>query len=162
MLFESATASRFSEAFFGRPHLKLDDLARLGGFSFAELEQFYVGTAPLCDLSHVIPLCNTFPMGFSWSSFIAQSYLLSRCVAAGLRKDLFLADDNIAPTDLRQVYGLATDDLIVFTRDDADLAKKTVCRFDQELKRAGVVRAAEKDITATCLPDGIPCIGIDV
>jgi len=148
--------------FFGRPHLKLDDLARLGGFSLAELEQFYVGTAPLCDLSHVIPLCNTFPMGFSWSSSIAQSYLLSRCVAAGLRKDLFLADDNIAPTDLRQVYGLATDDLIVFTRDDADLAKKTVCRFDQELKRAGVVRAAEKDITATCLPDGIPCIGIDV
>ena len=42
------------------------------------------------------------------------------------------------------------------------MAKKTVCRFDQELKRAGVVRAAEKDITATCLQDGIPCIGIDV
>ena len=115
---------------FGRLKLKLDDLARHGGFSVDELECFYVEQTPLRSLSQVIPLCDTFPMGFSWSSFIAQSYLLSRCVAAGLQKDLFLADDSVAPTDLSQVYGLATDDLIVFTQDKVQHATTTVGAFD--------------------------------
>ena len=147
---------------FGRPKLKLDDLARHGGFSVDELECFYVGQAPLRSLSQVIPRCDTFPMGFSWSSFIAQSYLLSRCVVAGLQKDLFLADDSVAPTDLSQVYRPATDDLIVFTQDNVQRATTTVGAFDRELDRAGVIRAAEKDITAAHSFEGIPCIGIDV
>ena len=32
-----------------------------------------------------------------------------------LRRDYLLSDDSVAPTNLSQVYGLATDDLIVFT-----------------------------------------------
>ena len=30
------------------------------------------------------PACATWPMGFSWSSFLAQSLLLQRCVEGGL------------------------------------------------------------------------------
>ena len=101
-------------------------------------------------------------MGFSWSSFVAQGYLLARCKAAWLALDSFLADDDIAPTTLKQTFGLATGYQMVFTVDDERLACSTVRRFDEELMRAGVVRAAEKYITAACDPLGIPCIGVDV
>ena len=147
---------------FGRPKLRVDMLCKYGGFTIDDLSAHYVGSGTLASLTHVIPLCATFPMGFSWSSFVAQSYLLERCAAAGLEPRLFLSDDSVAPTDMQQLYGLATDDLMIFTVDDEVLARSTVSRFDDELESAGVVRAASKDITAALDRDGVPCIGIDV
>ena len=74
---------------FGRPKLRVDMLCKYGGFTIDDLSAHYVGSGTLASLTHVIPLCATFPMGFSWSSFVAQSYLLERCAAAGLEPRFF-------------------------------------------------------------------------
>ena len=66
---------------------RFEILLRYGGFTIEAMRRHYVGGAALNSLQHLVPLGNTFPMGFSWSSCIAQSYLLTRFVAAGLRKD---------------------------------------------------------------------------
>ena len=101
-------------------------------------------------------------MGCSWSSYVAQGYLLQRCYAAGFDEDAFLADGKPAPSCMDQVYGLATDYLVIFTRNDAAKATESTRDFDSELDRAGVIRAPAKDVTAEVSHSGVTCVGVDV
>ena len=87
-------------------------------------------------------------MGFSWSSYVAQNTLLHQCYRAGFREDSFLADDIDTPIDLVQTYSLATDDMMILTQGNENLARTTVGRLDKTLARAVIVRAEEKDVTA--------------
>ena len=73
-----------------------------------------------------------------------------------------MADDKPAPSCMDQVYGLATDDLVIFTRNDGAKAVETAARFDAELDRAGVIRAHAKDVTAEVSSTGVTCVGVDV
>ena len=100
-------------------------------------------------------------MGFSWSSYVTQSYLLERCYSADLEEDRFLSDEKPAHSFLDQSYGLAPDDLFVFTRNDAAIFTVTAQVFDDELDNAGVVRAPAKDVTFEVFPSGVICVGID-
>ncbi len=56
-------------------------------------------------------------MGFSWSSFVAQSSMLSVCSTAGLGQDRMLSTDLDTPVSVSEAFSLATDDVIHFDTD---------------------------------------------
>ena len=138
------------------------DLCRHAGFDIGELGRYCIDHDVDDSNESVYPVCNTWPMGFSWSSFVAQSTLLEHCYAAGFKETQFLADDIDAPLCLDQTFFLATDDVMIFTRGDTELASRTAGQLDRALKCGGIVRSEEKDVTAACAEEGITCIGVDV
>ena len=94
------------------------------------------------------PVCTSWPMGFSWSSFVAQSKLLRCCEDAGLARDHMLAEDLPIPNVTDTSIALATDDVMLFTIGDPHEAKPWLDRLDQSIECAGVIAHHGKDINA--------------
>ena len=83
--------------YFARPPVRLRDLLRHGDICLHDLTALDHGLG-VCDSSALLyPLCATWPMGFAWSSYIAQSVLLKRCEEAGLDRLMVLADTAPLP-----------------------------------------------------------------
>ena len=70
---------------FGRPSLKLGDILKCIDMTKDELASYLPRGARAADNLVLWPVCTSWPMGFAWSSFIAQSKLLQCCTSAGLR-----------------------------------------------------------------------------
>ena len=98
-------------------------------------------------------------MGFSWSSFVAQSQLLSSCARAGLAADVILCDDLPAPFDVSDVFGLATDDVVHFTTCGAARSQERMASLDAALVADGVLRNCDKDVNGSL--DGT-AVGVDL
>ena len=101
-------------------------------------------------------------MGFSWSSFIAQSVLLGCCVRSGLSTHIILAEDKPVPARRDLGYALATDDEIVFKVAPADAVRPSqpvLDRLDPEIDRRGIQAARAKDVNDK---HDTTCIGVDI
>ena len=101
--------------YFGRPAIRAQTLLDPGGMAWKELQRACSQDVMLTRHSKLFPVCHTWPMGFAWSSFVAQSVLLGCCVNAGLTLDKNLSEDHDLPHDLRNTFALATDDVMVYT-----------------------------------------------
>jgi hypothetical protein len=66
------------------------------------------------------PINITWAMGFSWSSFVAQSTMVHSCIAAGFPKEMFLTEAHcLPPPSFREMCGIMavnTDDITHFLR----------------------------------------------
>ena len=69
------------------------------------------------DPAHLVffSCLRAWPMGFSWSSCVAQETLLGWCNSSGLTSDLALAPDTPIPDSLDICFAVATDELMVFS-----------------------------------------------
>ena len=144
---------------FGRPRVPVSDLLRFSEVSLEELRTFWVGDVELDATAVAHPFCKTWPMGFAWSSFLAQSTLLWHCFAGGLRRDLALADDVMPPARTRLAFGLATDDLMLFARGNQRRARALLRTVDREVERAGIIGHPGKDVNEEV---SATVIGVDV
>jgi len=143
---------------FGRPSLAAHEL--LGaGMSWKEILFFWPHTSSIEPSTTIHPCCSTWPMGFSWSSFLAQSYLLSRCVAGGLNTDMILCDDLPPPSDLDLTFALATDDVGVFARGERFRGDQAVRKLDESIIDGGVQPHPAKSVNAQL---DATCIGVDI
>ena len=95
----------------------------------------------------------------AWSSYIAQSQLLACCIAAGLSTSRMLADDLPTPDDMTATFALATDDVMLFTLGDEDVATPWLKQLDDAIDQAGIQAHASKAVTAVY---DETVIGIDV
>jgi hypothetical protein len=134
-------------SYFGRPHIFVSELLS-AGLSFKCIEKHFVGSDLLSPGCKVYPVSRCWPMGFSWSSYIAQSVLLARCGEAGLSSSISLCIDHPAPLNMSESFGLATDDVFHFTRRGSDAAHERMRRLDIAMANGGVVRNKAKDVTA--------------
>ena len=101
-----------------------------------------------CPADAVVHPCGTtWAMGFSWSSFVAQSTLLHCCRRAGLTDKHMLADDLLPPRG-RVAHALATDDAMVFARGSAQAGDRAVRRLDEAVAAAGIQPHLEKNVDA--------------
>ena len=86
------------------------------GISRGEIDEFLVdgrlGHEP-CELT---PISAVFPMGFGWSSFYAQSYMVDCCLAAGFATTEFLIEEHAILCIRGQAVSVATDDVLHFLR----------------------------------------------
>ena len=77
---------------------------------------------------------------------MAQSAMLQVCRHAGLNVDMQLADDLPAPLDGTS-FGLATDDIVVLSRDSEEQCRKCMARVDRAFSHVGIQRHPQKDVT---------------
>ena len=140
--------------YFGRPSILRDELIG-AGLSDAELILFG-GT----DGAHsYVPCSRVWPMGFSWSSCVAQETLLSICERSSMGSDRVLANDAPLPLDLSLAFAVATDYLMVFSIDGPGATTSAVRCVETTMDKHGIVRAPEKDIDdALCAT----CVGVDL
>ena len=88
----------------------------------------------------------SWPMGFAWRSFMAQSTSLHKCFAGRLKLNQALSDDHIAPFRTRLNFALATDDRIVFGRGDQRPVQHRIDRVDKAIADAGIIAHPGKNV----------------
>ena len=130
----------------GRPSLRVRELVISGGVPLREVRRL-CGDRSLGLHDLVFPLSRVWPMGFSWSSFIAQSTMLSVCRSAGLGPSRVLCDSRPAPRDTREVFALATDDVMHFARRGGRDSHSAMAAVEREMSKVGLLKHEKKDVT---------------
>ena len=112
--------------YMGKPKVDVTDLLTSGplqadGLSKEELLSFFVdegtGSSSLEPYGEATPVACCWPMGFSWSSFVAQQVLVGICEEAGYPRCRMLQDEGtLVPRD-GVILSLATDDVTAFTHE---------------------------------------------
>ncbi len=125
------------------------------GLSAAELDALGASL----HASSFVPCATVWPMGFSWSSCVAQESLLAIARDAGLESRHVLACDVELPHDLSLVFAAATDDLMIFSDAGPGATTEAVHRFEFSLQRAGAEKNPEKDIDDVLTTT---CVGVDL
>ncbi len=129
----------------GRPPVRAALLADAGGFTLDELDTFLCGPGQIQPRSLLYPRSCVWPMGFCWSSFIAQEVMLSVCTSAGFTESTRLADSLPSPTGT-VAHGLATDDIVVFTRAGDPDTPSRLKRLDRAFVAHDILRHEGKDV----------------
>ena len=144
---------------FGRPWLCCSDILRFTDMERCELLSFLWTGAQVSDDLVLHPCCATWPMGFSWSSYLAQSTLLAALVKAGFPEERMLADDLPPPRDLDLCVSLATDDIMLFSRGHCPRARAAIQQIDVAVNDLGVQAHHGKDVN-----EALDCtlIGVDL
>ncbi|CAE7362247.1 PDE9A [Symbiodinium pilosum] len=107
----------------------------------------------------LFPLHCVWPMGFSWSSYIAQEEMLSVCQDSGIQTSSLLACDCVTPSSFELVAAVATDDVMFFS-DAGPGATSTAARaFDAAMDARRAVRNPKKDEDDELCGT---CVGVDL
>ena len=114
---------------------------------------------PLQDTTFVDPVSKVWPMGYAWSSFLAQSCMLAVCHAAGLTDKICMSTDLPLPKSVTESLGSATDDICHSATRGKAHAQDIGDRIDRAFKRVGLRSHQDKRVTGVV--NGT-CIGVDV
>ena len=125
--------------FFGRPRVTRAELLK-AGLSIADIRK--AGGIDAVDV--FVPYSGVWPMGFSWSSCVAQSTLMGVCARAGLTQDYVLAADLPLPEDLSLAFAVATDDLMIFSSGPEDVTTRAAEAVERVMAKHGVAKTPDK------------------
>ena len=161
--FDQLAAPPELQPYLGRPSIQVAALCRSGdGLTPEELSAFLMDGPLAADQSEVIPVGATWPMGFGWSSFVAQSYMVDCVSAAGFAKGQMLTEEGHLLDDLSEAVTIATDDVLHFfrgtAREAASLAETPLTKLDRTWEARGVLGNDSKSFDLQ--PEGT-ALGID-
>ena len=145
------------QPYFGRPPITLQELAQVSKLSVSALQQFVVdrGDGPVGAHERVYPASTVWPMGFSWSSCIAQAATLACCVEAGVCTSSFMDLDSPPPSG-PGICGVATDDTFFF-HFDKELGRKRLSDLDAVPAANGMPKNATKDVSLQSSMTALGC-----
>jgi len=136
----------------GKAPVRVSELTdpELGDFSM-NLDEVRSCCAPGVQIdsqSQVFPRCATMPMGFSWSSFLAQSVMLGCLQEANIQADQLLTQEgNLVRADAPS-FSVATDDIFCFEReglfDKNDQRSAPMAAVDEVLAKKGIQMQSDK------------------
>ena len=132
----------------GRPPLCVREIVDTGVISLDRLKALSPDCPGLSLDSFVFPKSLVWPMGFSFSSAIAQHTMTAVCRGAGLTRDMQLSDAKSAPHSLDR-FGLATDDVCLFTRCAHRRLESRLQALDQGFRDVGVTKKCRKDVNGS-------------
>ena len=147
-LFDQLGLPAVLKDFMGRPPIRVAALLKTGLLDRRTLAELAPAARGFTDSSLHFPRSRVWPMGFSWSSYVAQCTMQTACHRAGLTQGMQLADDLPGPL-IGTAFGLATDDICIFVREDFDICRSICSRVDRSLSSHGIVRHEGKDITGS-------------
>ena len=145
------------QPYFGRPPITLQELARVSKLTVSDLQQFVVdrGDGVVGAYDMVYPASTVWPMGFSWSSCIAQAATLACCVKAGVCTNSFMDLDSPPPSG-PEICGVATDDTFFF-HFDKEMGRKRLSKLDAVLAENGMPKNATKDVSLQTSMTALGC-----
>jgi hypothetical protein len=113
-------------SYLGRPLVAITDLKSpppcesgaqpAEGLSDTELLELLVDGPLSSATSSLVPLNNAFPMGFGWSSYVAQSTMVHACTLAGFKREQLLSSERALTHEAAPAIAIATDDVNMFQR----------------------------------------------
>ena len=113
--FDALEAPPTLRAWFGCPGVRAGHLARELGIGLGELMS-YIDDAHgrLIDGGAILfPCITSWPMGFAWSSAVAQDVSLHALIETGLPTEQILCDMHVLPKDHSELALICTDDTIL-------------------------------------------------
>ena len=147
-----------AQKWFCGPPLEASELATALGCSPAGLGAYLAD----CDAeeleagTRLYPSSTTWPMGFSWSSAVAQDTTLGTVLATGLDPSCVICDHEELPADHSELVVVATDDVLFFRTDMID-GQRRLDAYDAAMAANGIPRAVNKDITLADTLVGLGC-----
>ncbi|CAE7665217.1 HET-E1, partial [Symbiodinium pilosum] len=135
------------QQWFGRPPVTLHELAQTASVAVDDLQHFVQDSdgKPVGAHEQVFPASTVWPMGFSFSSCVAQAATLSCCREAGISEESFMSLDRPPPA-LGEACGVATDDTFFFHTDKL-LGQQRLERLDAVMAEKGMPKNVSKDVT---------------
>ena len=121
----------------------MEELEKIGGTPVHEiLEHLVPGQAE--NAESLVAVSLTWPMGFSWSSFVAQELLLDT-YHAGFSEKAILSCNAVTPMSFELVFAAATDDLMIFSDAGPGHTLSAAQQVDAEFQGRGALRNAGND-----------------
>ena len=94
---------------------------------------------------YVTRVAVTWPMGFSWSSFVAQEQMVTVCRTAGLEEHQLLCLEYPCPIGCNELATVGTDD-VVFVHSSLDVATSRLETFDAAIASYYIEKNSAKDV----------------
>jgi hypothetical protein len=126
VFFDQLAAPASLRAFLGRPLVSVADLMNppvcesgalsAAGLTANELEDLLQDGPLEASDAFLVPLNNTWPMGFGWSSYVAQTTMVRACMNAGFHADQMLSSERALSSCINECVAIATDDVNLFQR----------------------------------------------
>ncbi|CAE7835845.1 unnamed protein product [Symbiodinium sp. CCMP2592] len=147
------------QAWFGQELVTVQELSAATGMGIEELYSFVDDLDSQTALgpdSVLFPVNTAWPMGFSWSSCVAQGSTLGMLRGAGINEQNVLSLDHGLPESQQELCAVATDDVILFHRCKRR-GLSTLRRLDASFALHGVQRNEKKDVTLASSLTGLRC-----
>ena len=159
--FDCLTAPECVRSWFARPAVNAGELIDLLDVpALGSLAPYIDGLlgAPLARTTRLYPVACCWPMGFSWSSAVAQDTMLAQTTAVGLVERHLLADDKPSPNfaEVDECFAICTDDVMHWART-VPLAKARLARLDDQWRGSGIMRRPDKDVDWSLHGTAIGC-----
>ncbi|CAE7209507.1 unnamed protein product [Symbiodinium sp. CCMP2592] len=157
--FDTLTVPVELRSWFGQPPVRVKDLVA-AGLSFDEIHGM-CDDVPVGDVKsslQLFPVHCTWPMGFSWSSAVAQDTTVATCMQAGISEHNIISLDCDPPSCHDEVCFVATDDTILVHKHAAH-GNRTLESLDAAFACNGIPRNHEKDIS---LQPHVTALGCDL
>ena len=143
--------------YMAKPALSAAELCK-AGMPVHEQQHHLEAGQTWCE-GPLFPLHHVWPMGFSWSSYVAQEEMLSVCEEAGIPQSALMACDQETPTAFELVAAVATDDVMIFSNAGPGATSKAARNFDASMEARGAVRNSAKDVNDELCGT---CVGVDL
>ena len=130
--------------YMGRPSVTVQELVGSchDSLSFDEVKDFIIDSPQASEIlgmdTVLTPVALCWPMGFSWSSFVAQSVMIGACFQAGFTSSQLLTDEGRLVDSSLPSLSVATDDIVQFTQ-----GSRTEIESLHEIPMAALDRAWE-------------------
>lgn len=147
------------DGWFAQPPISVQDLLKHG----MTLEEVRTcarhGPETIMDKStKFFPTHAVWPMGFSWSSAVAQDTTIATCLAAGIKEESIMSLDHPVPEHHDEVCFVATDDTVLVHKDK-NKGARTLDRLDSAFHEHGIPRNIAKDVS---LQPAVTALGCDL
>ena len=144
------------QSWFGQPPVQVKELIA-AGLSPQEV-QCFSGQVSCAENLVLYPVHAVWPMGFSWSSAIAQSTTVATCLSAGIKESSILSPDHDLPETFEEACLVATDDTVLLHKCKRK-GHDTLRRLDEAFERHGIPRNKAKDVS---LAEHVTALGCDL
>ena len=153
--FDTLQAPEVLQPFFGQPAVTVQELLN-HGLSYDAIVKVCGNQEDLDAEDVLYPVHAVWPMGFSWSSAVAQDTTLAACVAAGIAEDSILSLDHDVPAQQDELCFVATDDTVLL-RTSLTTGQRTLASLDGAFAKNGIPRNAAKDISLAAKITALGC-----
>ena len=143
--------------FMAKPPVSTTELAQAG--MPADEQRQYMEDGQAWREGLLFPLHHVWPMGFSWSSYIAQEEMLSVCQEAGIPESSLMSCDSETPSSFELVAAVATDDVMLFSNTGVGGTAAAAQAFDAAMEARRAVRNQKKDVNDELCGT---CVGVDL
>jgi hypothetical protein len=134
---------------FAQPSIKVSDLCDYEGFTLDELNAHLLeGERVVTQISGMLFPCHlVWPMGYSWSSAIAQSCTVQIVKGSGVPTSAIVGMSDPMPQSQDELVFVTTDDVAMIHRS-ADAARDRVSRLKASFAKADVLLNGAKEEVA--------------